>query len=138
MLCPLTLIIEAVDAVDAGTLVVPTEQEEVLWVLDLIGQQQADGLQRLLAPVHVVPQEQVVTLWREAAVLEQPQKIIVLAVNVTCDPRNQVSTRGSLNVNPGSGLGPREEELGRNLGGVGGKAAFRRPRGPGLGAHRRS
>lgn len=129
MLCPLTLIIEAVDAVDAGTLVVPTEQEEVLWVLDLIGQQQADGLQRLLAPVHVVPQEQVVTLWREATVLEQPQKIIVLAVNVTCDPGNQVSTRASLNVN----LLPR-----RNLGGVGGKAAFRRPRGPGLGAHRRS
>lgn len=42
---PLTLIIEAVDAVDAGTLVVPTEQEEVLGVLDLIGQQQADSLQ---------------------------------------------------------------------------------------------
>ena len=129
MLCPLTLIIEAVDAVDTGTLVVPTEQEEVLRVLDLIGQQQADGLQRLLAPVHVVPQEQVVTLWREATVLEQPQKIIVLAMNVTCDPGNQVSTRASLNVN----LLPR-----RNLGGVGGKAAFRRPRGPGLGAHRRS
>lgn len=133
-LCPLTLVIEAVDAVDAGTLVVPTEQEKVLWVLDLIGQQQADSLQRLLAPVHVVPQEQVVTLWREAAILEQPQKVIVLAMNVTCDPGNQVSTRGSLNMNPGSGLGPREVGLGRG----GGKAAFRRPRGPGLEAHRRS
>lgn len=95
---------------------VPTEQEEVLWVLDLIGQQQADGLQRLLAPVHVVAQEQVVALWREAAILEQPQKVIVLAMDVTWDPGNQVSTRGSLNVNPGSGLGPREEGLGRGGG----------------------
>ena len=41
----LVLIIEAIDAVDAGILVVSTEQEEVFWVLDLIGQQQADGLQ---------------------------------------------------------------------------------------------
>lgn len=104
----LTLIVEAIDAVDAGTLVVPTEQEEVLRVLDLIGQQQADGLQRLLAPVHVVPQEQVVALWREAAVLEQPQKVIVLAVDVTWDPGNQVRSRFSLNLNPGIRLGSRD------------------------------
>lgn len=71
---------------------VPTEQEEVLWVLDFIGQQQADGLQRLLAPVHIVPQEEVVALWRKAAVLEQPQKVVVLAVDVTCDPGDQIST----------------------------------------------
>lgn len=72
---------------------VPTEQKEVLRVLDLIGQQQTDGLQRLLAPVNVVPQEEVVALWREAAILEQPQKVIVLAMDVTCDPGNQVRTR---------------------------------------------
>lgn len=38
------LIIEAVDAVDAGILVISMEQEEVLQVFDLLGQQQADGL----------------------------------------------------------------------------------------------
>lgn len=89
----LTLIVEAIDAVDAGTLMVPTEQEEVLRVLDLIGQQQTDGLQRLLASVHIVPQKEVVAFRREAAILEQPQKVIVLAMDVTCDPGNQVSTR---------------------------------------------
>lgn len=68
----LTLVVEAVDAVDGGTLVVAPQQEEVLGVLDLVGQQQADGLQGLLAPVHVVPQEQVVGLWGEAAVLKEP------------------------------------------------------------------
>lgn len=68
----LTLVVEAVDAVDGGTLVVAPEQEEVLGVFDLVGQQQADGLQGLLPPVHVVAQEQVVCLWGKAAVLEEP------------------------------------------------------------------
>lgn len=34
---PLALVVEAVDAVDAGTFVVATENEKVLWVLDLVG-----------------------------------------------------------------------------------------------------
>lgn len=79
----LTLVVEAVDAVDGGTLVVAPEQEEVLGVFDLVRQQQADGLQRLLPSVHVVAQEQVVGLWREAAVLEEPQQVCVLSVDIT-------------------------------------------------------
>lgn len=51
---------------------VAPEQEEVLGVFDLVRQQQADGLQRLLPSVHVVSQEQVVGLRREAAVLKEP------------------------------------------------------------------
>ena len=62
---------------------VAPEEEEVLRVLDLVGQQQADGLQRLLPPVHVVPQEQVVGLGREPAILEQPQEVVELTVDVT-------------------------------------------------------
>lgn len=41
---PLALIVEAVDAVDGGALVVAAEHEEVLGVLDLVREQQADGL----------------------------------------------------------------------------------------------
>lgn len=40
----LTLVVEAVDAVDAGALVVTTEDEKVLGVLDLVRKKQADGL----------------------------------------------------------------------------------------------
>lgn len=79
----LTLIIEAVDAVDAGTLMVAPQQEEVLGVLDLVSEQQADGLQRLLAPVHIVSQKQVIALRGEAPVLEEPQQVVVLPVDVT-------------------------------------------------------
>ena len=66
----LTLIIEAIDAVDGGTLMVPPEQEEVFWVFDLVGEQQADGLQRLLPSIHIIPQEKIVRLRREATILE--------------------------------------------------------------------
>jgi hypothetical protein len=42
-----TLIVEAVDAVDAGTLVVAAQNEEILGVLDLVSKQEADRFQRL-------------------------------------------------------------------------------------------
>lgn len=62
---------------------VAPEQEEVLGVFDLVRQQQADGLQRLLPSVHIVAQEQVVGLWGEAAILKEPQQVCVLSVDVT-------------------------------------------------------
>ena len=45
-----TFVIETVDAVDGGRLVIAPEQEEVLGVFDLIAQQQADGLQPDVSP----------------------------------------------------------------------------------------
>ena len=87
---------------------VPAQQEEVLGVLDLVGQQQADGLQGLLASVHVVAQEQVVALGREASVFKQPKQVVVLAVDVACGGRQRVSSlvataAGKLNVQRGGG-----------------------------------
>lgn len=48
------LVVEAVDTVDRGALVVATENEEVLGVLDLVRKQKAYRLERLLATVDVV------------------------------------------------------------------------------------
>lgn len=62
---------------------VAPEQEKVLWVFDLVGQQKADGFQGLFPSVHVVSQEKVIGLRRETAILKQPQEICVLAVDVT-------------------------------------------------------
>jgi hypothetical protein len=81
----LALIVETVDAVDGRALVVTAQNEEVLGVLDLVCQQQADGLERLLATVDVVTEEEVVGLGREAAVFEETEEIVVLAVNITAD-----------------------------------------------------
>ena len=38
-----TFVVEAVYAIDRGTLVVPSQEEEVLGVLDLVGEEKADG-----------------------------------------------------------------------------------------------
>jgi len=66
----LALVVEAIYPVDGGALVVASQQKEVFWVLDLVGQQQAYGLQRLLPSVHVVPKKQVIGLRWEATVLK--------------------------------------------------------------------
>ena len=77
-----TLVVEPVNPVDARALVVPPQHEEVLRVLDLVRQQEADRLERLFATVHVIAQEQVVRFWREPAVLEQAQQVVILPVDV--------------------------------------------------------
>ena len=71
---------------------VTAEDEEVLRVLDLVREKQADGLERLLSTVDIVTEEQVVGLRWETAVLEQAQQIIVLAVDVTADLRDGSAT----------------------------------------------
>ena len=62
---------------------VPTKEEEVLWVLNLVRQQETNSLQRLLATVHIVPEEQVVGFGGKSSVLKEPQKVIILSVDVT-------------------------------------------------------
>lgn len=79
----LTFIIETIYSVDWSTLVISPQQEEILRVFNFVGQQETDGFQRLLPPVHIVSQKQVVALWREAPILKQPQQIIVLPVDIT-------------------------------------------------------
>lgn len=81
----LALVVEAIDTVDGGTLVVATEDEEVLGILDLVGKQQADGLERLLASVHVVAKEQVVGLRRETAIFKETQQVVILSVDIAAD-----------------------------------------------------
>ena len=51
---------------------VSAEDEEVFGVLDLVGEEEADGLETLFPAVDVVAEEKIVGFWREPAVLEQP------------------------------------------------------------------
>ena len=79
----LTFVIESVYPVDVGTLMISSKKEEVLWIFDLIGQEKADGLHGLLSSVHIVPKKEVIGIWGKGAVLKQPEKVIVLAMNIT-------------------------------------------------------
>jgi hypothetical protein len=81
----LALIVEPINSVDGRALVVSSQKEEVLWELDFVSQQKADGLEALLSSVDVVSQEEVVSFRRESSVLEQSQKIEVLSVDITAN-----------------------------------------------------
>jgi len=81
----LTFIIEAIDTVDGSALVVATEQEEILGILDFVGKEKANGLKTLFATIDVISQEEIVGIRREATVFKQTKKIIVLAVDITND-----------------------------------------------------
>jgi len=47
-------VVESIDPVNACTFVVSAKNEKVFWVLDLVGKQQTDGLERLFASIHIV------------------------------------------------------------------------------------
>jgi len=79
------LVLEALDTVDARTLVVATQQEEVFGVLALLGHEDGDGLERLLPAVHVVAKEELVGVRWERALLEETQQVELLPMRV---PRN--------------------------------------------------
>ncbi len=78
----LALVVEAINAVNRSALVVATKEEEVLWVLDLVGEQEADGFEALLATVNIIAEEEVVGIGRETTILKEAKKVIVLAVNI--------------------------------------------------------
>ena len=79
------LVVEAVDAVDAGALVVAAEDKEVLRILDLVGEEEAHDLEGLLATVDVVAEEQVIGLGGESTVLKQTEEVCVLSMDVTAN-----------------------------------------------------
>jgi len=81
----LALVVETVNSVDGGTLMISPEEEEVLRILDLVGQEKADSLQALLASVHIVSEEEVICLGRKPSILEQSEKVCVLSVDVAAD-----------------------------------------------------
>lgn len=92
----LALVVETVDTVDGRAFVVASQDEEVLRVLDLVREEEADSLQRLLAAVDVVSKEQVIRLGREATILKEPQKVIVLSMDVAANlNRSQGVSQGT-------------------------------------------
>ena len=64
---------------------VASEEEEVLWVLDLVGEEEADGLEGLLSSVHIVSEEKVIGFRWESSVLKQSQQVIILTMDISTD-----------------------------------------------------
>jgi hypothetical protein len=80
-----TFLIEAVDARDGGGFVVAPQDEHPRGILDLQGEEEADGLDALPAAVDVVAQEEVAGLGGHASVFEESQHVVVLSVDIAAN-----------------------------------------------------
>ena len=78
-----TLIIKTVQFVDLCRLVVSPQEEEVFGVLDLVAEEEDDGLDGLLAPVDIVPQKQIVLVGRVTPIVEYFQQVLKLSVDIS-------------------------------------------------------
>ena len=77
-----TFVIKPVYPVDTGTLVVASQDKEIFGVFDLVCEEEADSLERLLSSVNVVTKEKIVGFWWEPAIFKKPEKVVILAMNV--------------------------------------------------------
>lgn len=91
-----TFIVKPIYPVSAGAFMVAAKNEEVLWVFYLVREEETYRFQRLLPSIDIVSEKQVVAFWREAAVLEKAQKIVVLAVDIPCNRHKKNEIRLSL------------------------------------------
>mmetsp|Transcript_23933 Transcript_23933/g.47503 ORF Transcript_23933/g.47503 Transcript_23933/m.47503 type:complete len:126 (-) Transcript_23933:355-732(-) len=81
----LAFVIETVNAVNGGALVISSKDKEIFGVFDLIRQKEANGLEGLLPTVHIVPQEDVIGLGGESTIFKKTEEVIVLTVDITAD-----------------------------------------------------
>jgi len=78
----LAFIVESINAVDRRALVVATQHEKILGVLNLVRKEEADALETLRSAIYIVAQEKVIGLGREASVFEKTQQIGILSVHI--------------------------------------------------------
>jgi hypothetical protein len=67
------LVIESINSIDGSALVISSEEEKVLWVLDLVGEEETNSLQALLSSVHIISQEEIVGIRGEPTIFEESE-----------------------------------------------------------------
>ncbi len=80
----LALVVKPVDSVDLTALVVASQQEEVLLEFYLVCEQQNYRLQRILAAVNIVTEEEIVSFRRESTIFKKSEKVRKLSMCVAC------------------------------------------------------
>ena len=56
-------IVKAINAVNAGTLVVSTQEKKVLGILDFVSKEKTDDFERLLSTIDIITQKEIVGLF---------------------------------------------------------------------------
>jgi len=65
--------------------VISSQNEDFLWIFDLVGKEQTNGLDALSSSINIVTQEQVVWLGRKPSILEESEHVVVLTMNISTD-----------------------------------------------------
>ena len=78
----LAIVAATIDPAYGWRLMDLSEHEETMGVLDLVREEKADRLEAALAAVHIVAEEGVIDQRRIAAMLEDLQQVVILAVHV--------------------------------------------------------
>ena len=79
------LIIEAIHGSDLSGLVITSEKSDMCWVLELEAKEQLECFHGVEASIDEVTHEDVACVWDLAALVEELEKIVELAVDVTAD-----------------------------------------------------
>jgi len=77
------LVIETIDLSDLTALMVAAKNGDATTEPHLECDEEGDGLYAVVAPVHVVPHEEIVGVWRLATDLEELHEVVELAMDVT-------------------------------------------------------
>jgi hypothetical protein len=59
-----------------------SQQKEILWVFNLVRQEQANGFEGLFSAVDIVSEKKIVGVWWESTVLKESEEVVVLSVDV--------------------------------------------------------
>ena len=73
------------DLSDLSGLMISSQDCDSLAEADLEGDQEGDGLHAVVAPVHVVPHEEIVCVGRLSADLEEFHQVVELTMNISAD-----------------------------------------------------
>ena len=67
---------------NVGAFVIASEHVNHVGVLNFVAEKEANALNALLTSVHIVAQEEVPCLWRTACIVEKPQEVKILSMDV--------------------------------------------------------
>jgi len=81
----LALVVESIDLSDLATLVVASEENDLVRILGLHEHQKCEGLETVITAVNVVAHEDVGTIRDLAANAEELEKVVELAVDVAAN-----------------------------------------------------
>jgi hypothetical protein len=78
-----TFIVKSIYTINTGTLMVSSEQEEVLRVFDFISKHQAYCFKALFSTIHIISQKKIVSIGGKSSIFKESKQVEILSMNVS-------------------------------------------------------